>query len=49
MKGGTYVNTVNTKETSKDQLVMMMVGRQLSQLFVERNAWIGDTVLEVKN
>jgi ribose transport system ATP-binding protein len=48
MKDGDYVNTVNTKETSKDKLVMMMIGRRLSQLFTERNAKIGGTVLEVK-
>jgi ribose transport system ATP-binding protein len=35
MKDGTYVNTVNTKYTSKDQLATMMVSRQLSQLFAE--------------
>jgi ribose transport system ATP-binding protein len=49
MKDGTYVNTVNTKEMTKDRLVTMMVGRELSQLFAERHAQIGDTVLEVKN
>ncbi|MDR1248144.1 MAG: sugar ABC transporter ATP-binding protein [Treponema sp.] len=49
MKDGTYVDTVNAKGMTKDKLVTMMVGRELSQLFAERRAQIGDTVLEVKN
>ncbi|MDR2072170.1 MAG: sugar ABC transporter ATP-binding protein [Spirochaetaceae bacterium] len=49
MKDGTKVDTVNTGETTKDHLVTMMVGRDLSQLFAGRNAKIGEIVLEVKN
>jgi ribose transport system ATP-binding protein len=48
MKDGTHVGTVNVKEITKDKLVTMMVGRELSQFFAERHAHIGDTVLEVK-
>jgi ribose transport system ATP-binding protein len=49
LKDGTYVDTVNTNKTTKDHLVTMMVGRELSQLFAERNAKIGEIVLDVKN
>jgi ribose transport system ATP-binding protein len=49
LKDGRYVGTVNTSEIDKAKLVTMMVGRDLKQLFPERNATIGDVVLDVKN
>jgi ribose transport system ATP-binding protein len=48
MKDGVWVDTVNTADTDKDRLVTLMVGRELSQLFPERSAKIGDVVLNVE-
>ena len=49
LKDGAYVDTVNTEDINKQQLVNMMVGRELTELFPERHAKIGDVVLKVEN
>lgn len=48
LKDGTYVNCVDTKSIDKQQLVNMMVGRELKQMFPERHAKIGQEVLKVE-
>ena len=50
-KDGRYVDTVVTKEVSEQQLIKMMVGRDLGDIFesLDRNKQIGDVLLEVKN
>lgn len=48
MKDGTYVDTVKADTINKDQLISMMVGRDIKDIFPKRDAVIGDTVLEVK-
>ncbi|WP_163536330.1 sugar ABC transporter ATP-binding protein [Gracilibacillus sp. YIM 98692] len=49
LKDGGYVDTVATSKINKDQLVSMMVGRDIEQLFPERNAEIGEEILRVEN
>ncbi|MCC8165748.1 MAG: sugar ABC transporter ATP-binding protein [Planctomycetes bacterium] len=49
LKDGHYVDTVRTADTNKNELVTMMVGREMNQLFPERHATIGDVVLTVEN
>lgn len=49
LKDGTYVDTVETGETSEKQLVSMMIGRDLENFFPERHATIGDAVFEVRD
>ena len=51
MRDGEYVGTVNTKETTKDEIVKMMVGRVIYGDRKEKNMVPEDaeTVLEVKN
>lgn len=48
LKDGKYVDTVDTPSISKEQLVTMMVGREISQMFPKRNVKIGEEVLRVK-
>lgn len=48
LKDGKYVDTVETNCISKEQLVTMMVGREISQMFPERSAKIGQEVLRVE-
>lgn len=50
-KDGRYVDTVLTKEVPEQQLIKMMVGRDLGDIFenLDRNKKIGDVLLEVKN
>ncbi len=49
LKDGEYVGTVDTDSIEKSELVTMMVGREMSQLFSDRNAVIGEEVLRVEN
>lgn len=50
-KDGRYVATVKTEEVTDEELVRMMVGRDLGDIFsgLDRNKKIGDVLLEVRN
>ncbi|MDD3794737.1 MAG: sugar ABC transporter ATP-binding protein [Lachnospiraceae bacterium] len=50
-KDGRYVDTVVTSQVPEEQLIKMMVGRDLGDIFnsLDRNKNIGDVLLEVKN
>lgn len=49
MRDGQYVGTVNTAETTNDQLIAMMVGRELTQLYFKDEIKPGKVVVEVKD
>lgn len=49
MRDGRTVDTKAIAETSFDEVVRKMVGRELTDRFPERNPQVGETVLEVKN
>ncbi|AWX13594.1 galactose/methyl galactoside ABC transporter ATP-binding protein MglA [Mergibacter septicus] len=49
LRDGKWVNTVAIKDTNMDKLVAMMVGRELTQRFPEKNNVPKETILEVKN
>ena len=45
-------NTIDTREmadVSRDELIKLMVGRELSQVFPKKEVKLGETVLELKN
>lgn len=50
-KDGRYVATVKTNEVTDEELVRMMVGRDLGDIFsgLDRNKNIGDVLLEVRD
>lgn len=48
MRDGSYIGTVQTGEISFDQLVRMMVGRELTDRFPKQPAAIGREVLQVE-
>ncbi len=48
LKDGKLVGTVNAAETNQDEIVRMMVGRELHQLFPDRNGGTREPVLEVR-
>jgi L-arabinose transport system ATP-binding protein len=50
-KDGRYVDTLVTKDVTEQQMIKMMVGRDLGDIFknLDRNDHIGDVLLEVKN
>ncbi len=51
MKDGTYVDTLNTAETTEAEIIKKMVGRDLGDVFnnLERNHKIGAPVLRIEN
>jgi len=49
LRDGQYVGERNIPETTFDEIVAMMVGRELGERFPERKAEIGEVKLEVRN
>lgn len=49
MRDGAYMGTKNVKATNMNELVKMMIGRELSERFPPRHAKIGDAAFEVQN
>lgn len=49
LRDGEYVGVREIPKTSFDEVVQMMVGRELGDRFPERHAKIGETILEVKD
>ena len=49
LKDGQYVKTVDASEIDKNQLVSLMIGRDLSTFFPSRESDIGEIVLSAEN
>lgn len=49
MRDGCYVDDVKTSETTKEELVKMMVGRDIGNMYPVRNVEIGDVLMRVNN
>lgn len=49
LKDGRYVNSGMVKDVTTNDLIHMMIGRELTQMFPKRNAQIGEVVLKVDN
>jgi len=49
LRDGEYIGTVETADCGEAQLIEMMVGRALTDIFPKVDVPIGDSVLEVKN
>lgn len=49
MRDGEYVDTVNTNETTRDNLITMMVGRELNDSYPVRDCVKEDVVMRVEN
>ena len=48
-RDGHYIGTRNTAEVSRDQIVAMVVGREITSLYPKQDAEIGEAILEVRN
>lgn len=48
LRDGCYVTTINTNDTDRQQLVNLMVGRELNESFPSRKSPVGDVILEAK-
>ena len=49
LRDGQFIGCVNTKEASREELINMMVGRELEGGYPKNTAEKGDVVLELKN
>jgi ABC-type sugar transport system ATPase subunit len=49
LRDGTYVDTRSLKEVSRDDLIRLMVGRSISNLFPKLDVKAGEVVLKVEN
>ena len=49
LRDGQYVATLNTADTNRQQLVNLMVGRELNENFPTRKTPVGDVILEAKS
>ncbi len=49
LRDGKYIRTVNMRETTEDDLVTMMVGREIKDKFPARSCKIGDVVLRAEH
>lgn len=50
-KDGKYITTLETKKTNEDEMIKLMVGRDLGSVYddLDRNKVIGDVLLEAKD
>ena len=48
-RDGRYIATHPAKDLTRDQVIQMMVGREITQMFPKEEAVIGDVVLSVKH
>lgn len=49
LRDGKYIGTVKTKETDRNELISMMVGRQLEEIYNYDQGSLSENVLEVEN
>jgi len=49
LRDGTTIDTREMADVSRDELIRLMVGRELSQVFPKKEVRLGETVLELKN
>lgn len=49
LRDGKYITTVDMKDTTEDDLVTMMVGREIKDKFPRRNCKIGDVVFRAEH
>lgn len=49
LRDGSYIDTKITKETTMDELISLMVGRELTEYYTRSEHIIGETAFEIKN
>ncbi|MFN2198213.1 MAG: sugar ABC transporter ATP-binding protein [Anaerolineales bacterium] len=49
LRDGSYIGTRNMEEVTRDELIRMMVGRTITNLFPKQDVQAGDVVLRVEN
>ncbi len=49
IRDGKYITTLNTADTNKQELIKLMVGRELNETYPAREAAPGETIMQLKN
>ncbi len=49
LRDGQYIGTKNASDLTRDSLISMMIGRELTNIFEKEKIDIGEKILEVKN
>jgi len=49
LRDGKVIGTRMTNETTREELIKMMVGRELKEMYPKRQVTIGETILEVRD
>lgn len=49
LRDGQYISTVEVQKVSQNQLISMMVGRDITELFPKEVGQVGETLLEAQN
>src|SRR5690606_26294416 len=49
LRDGQYIGTVETAKTSTDEIIRMMVGRELGSMYPEKGSQLGKPLLEVRD
>lgn len=49
LRDGQYIATRNIDEINRDELITLMIGRELSQQYPERQVELGEIILQVEN
>lgn len=49
LRDGEYISTVKTSDVEVSDIIKMMVGRELNEIFIKEPVKMGDVVLSVKN
>ena len=49
LRDGKYIGTCNTKDVSPDEVIRMMVGRELGNIYPDKSQNIGEPLFEVRN
>ena len=49
LRDGQYIATKNVSETNEEELISLMVGREIESFFTKASSYIGEVVLEAKS
>jgi len=48
IRDGEHIKTMNTHDATKDELIKLMIGRELGDQYPEHNPEVGDTLLQIE-
>lgn len=49
LRDGRYITTLNTAETNPDQVVSLMVGREIKEMYPPKSTFVGKEIFRVEN